>query len=173
MVQWLSAWLKTDGLGVRASTASQCCVLQQNTCTGSTQEDPSWNNWKLLTVKESKKCVKFICINTWFFWKVEIHQAVYTNHDNLSIIYNFILFRFCFCLICIGAILVSNFVCLLMRIIVSFLRYTRFSKCHKRFISHVLLLILVHVPLLSSLCLWLLVSLRSKTLFIKYCGTVY
>ena len=54
--------------------------------------------------------------------------------------------------------------CLLMRTIASFLRYTGNLNFINGPISHVLLLILVHVQLLSCLFFWLLVSLQLKNM---------
>ena len=54
--------------------------------------------------------------------------------------------------------------CLLMRTIASFLRYTGYLNFINDPISHVLLLILVHVQLLNCLFFLLLASLRLKTM---------
>ena len=67
-------------------------------------------------------------------------------------------------LIGIDAIWQLSLGCLLMRTIASFLRYTGYLNFINDPISHVLLLILVHVQLLSCLFFWLLASLRLKTM---------
>ena len=63
--------------------------------------------------------------------------------------------------------------CLLMKAIASFLRYTGYLNFINGPISHVLLLILVHVQLLS--CLFFLTSCLTaiKNHVIKYCTAVY
>ena len=67
-------------------------------------------------------------------------------------------------LIGIDAIWQLSLGCLLMRTIASFLRYTGYLNFINDPISHVLLLILVHVQLLSCLFFCLLASLRLKTM---------
>ena len=67
-------------------------------------------------------------------------------------------------LIGIDAIWQLSLGCLLMRTIASLLRYTVYLNFINGPISRVLLLILVHVQLLSCLFLWLLASLRLKTM---------
>ena len=76
-------------------------------------------------------------------------------------------------LIGIDAIWQLSLGCLLMRTIASFLRYTGYLNFINGPISHVLLLILVHVQLLS--CLFFLTSCLTaiKNHVIKYCTTVY
>ena len=64
----------------------------------------------------------------------------------------------------IDTILQLSLGCLLMRTIASFLRYPGYPNFIKGPISHVLLLILVHVQLLSCLFFWILASLRLKTM---------
>ena len=65
-------------------------------------------------------------------------------------------------LIGIGAIYLLSLVCLLMRIVASFLRYTGILNLKKTLYISCLLPILVHVLLLSCLYLYLLTSLRLK-----------
>ena len=77
-------------------------------------------------------------------------------------------------LIGIDAIWWPSFVCLLMRIIASFLRYTGYLNFINDPISSVILLILVHVLLRTELSI-LLTSCRTviKNHIIKYCTTIY
>ena len=63
--------------------------------------------------------------------------------------------------------------CLLMRTIASFQRYTGYPNFIKGPISHVLLLILVHVQLLSCLFFFISCLTAIKNHVIKYCTTVY
>ena len=67
-------------------------------------------------------------------------------------------------LIGIDAIWQLSLGCLVLRTIVSFLRYTGYINFINGPISRVLLLILVHVQLLSCLFVLLLASLRFKTM---------
>ena len=76
-------------------------------------------------------------------------------------------------LIDIDAIWQLSLGCLFIRTIASYLRYTGFLNFTNGHISHVLLLILVHVQLMS--CPFLLTSCFTaiKNHVIKYCTTVY
>ena len=74
-------------------------------------------------------------------------------------------------LIGIDAIWQLSLGCLLMRTIASFLRYTGYLNFINGHISHVLLLILVHVQLLSILLTSCLTAIKNHV--IKYCTTVY
>ena len=76
-------------------------------------------------------------------------------------------------LIDIDAIWQLSLGCLFIRTIASYLRYSGFLNFTNGHISHVLLLILVHVQLMS--CLFLLTSCLTaiKNHVIKYCTTVY
>ena len=74
----------------------------------------------------------------------------------------------------IGAIWLLSLVCLLMRIIVSFLRYTVYLKFIKdpiHFVSHVLMLILAHVLLLRVVYMLTSFFTMIKTRYKIFCNS--